>query len=102
MEPHGSDRREEQAERLKQLTARHARLVQTRLANEAELRQLQKEEARLKAAAEQRYGTSDPAELRRMHEEAVVANDARLEAFEGELAAVEGELGRIEEGARVD
>ena len=86
------DRAEAQATRLRSLMQRHETMTRARIEAETELTYAMREDKRVRQDTNERYGTSDPAELRAMRDTMLNDNDAKLDEFEACLDSIETDL----------
>lgn len=96
------DRDEEQLRRFEALKKRHDQLEREKVRLDAQIEAQERELAQLRADAEERFGTSDPARLEEMLAEMERANEERLRQFEVNLVTVERSLRDLAEEGRGD
>jgi cell division protein FtsB len=87
---------ESHAATLARLTKDYDELNRQKLAVEAELKQARKTEEALVAEAIKKFGTGDPAELRKLYDARMAANEARLTTYSASLADIRSQLQTID------
>jgi hypothetical protein len=87
---------ESQAATLARLTKDYDELNRQKLAVDAELKQARKTEEALVADAIKKFGTGNPAELRKLYDERIAANEERLTTYSASLADIRSKLQNID------